>query len=82
MLFRSHILVSRALKPSGLMVSFTNNMTKPEAGSFVYFDSLNVVKNIVPTSPRALFNTSELASSLNESDLIYSNGNSEIWSGT
>ena len=73
----SQVLVSCALIPYGLIQPLTN-MTKPGQGSFVYLDSLNVVNGIIPAGTE-LFNTSEIASSLNESNLIYSNGNSEIW---
>ena len=73
-----HVLTSKGLIPRNLILPLTNT-TQPEQGSFVYLGSLNVVKGIMPTST-ALFNTSEISSSLNESDLIYSNGNSEIWS--
>jgi uncharacterized membrane protein len=70
-------LVSRSLIPMNLMYPLSNT-TNPEQGSFVYLDSLNVVKGIIPT-PTGSFNTSEITSALNESNLIYSNGNSEIW---
>ena len=74
-----HVLISEGLIPWNLLLSLTNT-TKPEQGSFVYLDSLNVIKGIVPTATTEPFNTSEISSSLNEIDLVYSNGNSEIWS--
>jgi uncharacterized membrane protein len=75
-----YVLVSCALIPINKIEPLTN-MTRPEQGSFIYLDSGNVVKGIIPTST-GMFNTSEIAVSLNESNLIYSNGNSEVWSGT
>ncbi len=75
-----HELVSCALIPGNLIQPLTN-VTTPGQGQFVYLDNLNVAKGIIPTSTGD-FNTSEISSSLNESNLIYSNGNSEIWSGT
>jgi uncharacterized membrane protein len=74
-----HELVSCALIPENLVQTLTN-VTTPGQGSFVYLDNVNVAKGIIPTST-GYFSTSQLSSSLNESDLIYSNGNSEIWSG-
>jgi len=76
----AHVLTSEGLIPWNLRLPLTNT-TNPGQGSLIYLDSLNVVKGIIPAST-GLFNASEIASSLNESDLIYSNGNSEIWSGT
>jgi len=80
-----HVLYSEGLVPWGLILPLTNT-TIPEQGSYVYLDSLNVVKGITPstiyTGSLELFNTSEISSSLTESDLIYSNGNSEIWTAT
>jgi uncharacterized membrane protein len=75
-----HELASCALIPENLVQPLTN-VTTPEKGSFVYLDNVNVAKGIIPTST-GYFNASEISSSLNESNLIYSNGNSEIWSGT
>jgi uncharacterized membrane protein len=75
-----HVLVSRALIPENLIQPLTN-VTSPEQGQFVYLDNVNVAKGIIPTLT-GYFNTSEISSSLNESNLIYSNGNSAIWSGT
>jgi uncharacterized membrane protein len=73
-------LISCALIPSNLILPLTN-VTKPEQGSFIYLDTLNVAKGIVPAST-GLFNTSEIVSSLDESNLIYSNGNSQVWGAT
>jgi uncharacterized membrane protein len=75
-----NVLVTCALIPSNLILPLTN-VTKPEQGSFIYLDSLNVVKGIVPAST-GLFNTSEISSSLDGSNLIYSNGNSQVWGAT
>jgi uncharacterized membrane protein len=75
-----HVLVSCALIPGNLIQPLTN-VTIPRQGQYVYLDNVNVAKGIIPAST-GYFNTSELSSSLNKSDLIYSNGNSEIYSGT
>jgi hypothetical protein len=66
------------LIPRNLIFPLTNT-TIPEQGSLVYLGSLNVEKGILPTT-LGLFNISVVSSSLIESDLIYSNGNSEILS--
>lgn len=76
---RFHVLASEGLIPENLRLPLTNT-TKPQQGSFVYLGSLNVAKGIISVSS-GLFNTSEITSSLNQGDLIYSNGNSQIWSG-
>jgi uncharacterized membrane protein len=77
---KNHVLITEGLIPANLLLPLTNT-TKSGQGSFVYLDTLNVAKGII-SSPTGLFNTSELSPSLKESNLIYSNGNSEIWSGT
>jgi uncharacterized membrane protein len=76
----SHVIVSCALMPYNLILPLTN-ATKPEQGSFIYLGTLNVVKGIIPAST-GIFNISEISSPLDRSDLVYSNGNSEIWSTT
>ena len=73
---RYNVLTTKGLIPGNLILSLTNT-TKPEQGSFVYLNSLNIVEGIIPIST-VQFNTSDISSNLNESDLIYSNGNSEI----
>jgi uncharacterized membrane protein len=58
-----------------------HNTTIPERNSIIYLSKLNTRDGIVtitePTS--GWFNTSEVSSILMQSDLIYSNGNGEIW---
>ena len=58
-----------------------HNTTIPEWNSYVYLSILNVQDGVITiTEPtRGWFNTSELSSILGQSDLIYSNGNGEIW---
>lgn len=75
-----HALASCALIPSNLIHPLTNE-TKPAQGSFIYLDTLNVAKGIIPALT-GIFNISEISSALNRSNLVYSNGNSEIWSTT
>ena len=71
-----HVLASEGLVPGNLILDLTND-TKPDKGRFVYLDSLNVGKNLIP-GPEGLFNTSAVSSSLNDCNLVYSNGKSEI----
>lgn len=74
----NHALITHALIPNKLIIPLTDE-TNPEAGSSVYFDSLNLVKGVFPSS-NGLLNTSQIETSqLNSSDLVYSNGNSEVW---
>jgi hypothetical protein len=47
-------------------------------GDFIYLGELNVVNGIMTTRTGS-FNTSEIYPLFNETNLIYSNGNSEIW---
>jgi uncharacterized membrane protein len=61
-----------------LQISPLTNTTTLEQGGFVYLRQLNVANGIIPT-PTAPFNTSEIYPLLNKTNLIYSNGNSEIW---
>jgi uncharacterized membrane protein len=75
-----HVLISCSLIPFNLIQPLTNN-TNPAQGNIIYLDSLNVVKDMIPASTGS-FNGSQISSCLNGSDLIYSNGNSEIWLGT
>ena len=49
-----------------------------EQGGFIYLGQLNVVNGIMTTFS-AQFNTSDIYSLLNETNLVYSNGNSEVW---
>jgi uncharacterized membrane protein len=71
------VLTSYGLIPRQQISSLTDTTTL-EQGGFVYLGQLNVVNGIIPT-PTASFNTSEIYLLLNKSNLIYSNGNSEIW---
>lgn len=72
-----HVLASYGLIQSNLILSITS-ATIPSQGSFVYLSSLNIVHGVIATSTGSL-NTTEISPLLNQSDLIYTNGNSEIW---
>jgi uncharacterized membrane protein len=58
-----------------------HNTTILEQNSYVYLSELNIRDGIITvTEPTAgWFNTSEISSILTQNDLIYSNGNGEIW---
>jgi uncharacterized membrane protein len=57
-----------------------SNSTAPLRNSFVYLSSLNVGDGVINRDYTIdLFNTSEISLILNQNDLIYSNGNGEIW---
>jgi uncharacterized membrane protein len=73
----SHALCSYGLVPNKLILPITNT-TYPDNGSLVYLGSLNVVNGLISTET-GYFNTSQLAS-LQNGNLIYSNGRSQIWS--
>jgi len=57
------------------------NTTIPEQNSYIYLSKLNVRDGIVTITEPTMgwFNASELSSVLRQNDLIYSNGNGEIW---
>jgi uncharacterized membrane protein len=80
----SHALISYGLIPDKLILPLTN-ATTPEQFTLIYLSSLNVVYGVITTSSESsstfgAFNTSEISPLLNNSNLIYSNGASEIWS--
>jgi uncharacterized membrane protein len=57
------------------------NSTVPAWDSFVYLSGLNIGGGVITDrdSVLDLFNSSEISPFLSQSDLIYSNGNGEIW---
>jgi uncharacterized membrane protein len=71
------VLTSYGLIPRQQIGSLTNT-TILEQGDLIYLGQLNVVNGIIPT-PTSSFNTSEIYPLLNETNPIYSNGNSEVW---
>jgi uncharacterized membrane protein len=57
-----------------------SNSTVPVENSFVYLSSLNVGDGVINRDYTIdLFNSSEISPILTKSNLIYSNGNGEIW---
>ena len=82
--FGSHALTSYGLVPDKLILPLTNS-TIPEQFSFIYLGSLNVLDGLITTDTGSFsnlgsFNATEISYLLNESNLVYSNGASEIWS--
>jgi uncharacterized membrane protein len=73
----SNVLISYGLIPKQ-QITFLTNSTVLAQGGFVYLGSLNVVDGVIPTDTEP-FNSSRILPVLNENDLIYSNGNTEIW---
>jgi uncharacterized membrane protein len=73
----SHVLLSYGLIPNELLLPITNT-TIPPQGSFIYLSSLNIGNDAITTLTGS-FNTSEISSLLNQNNLVYSNGNGEIW---
>ena len=72
-----HALASQGLVLTGQILPITNT-TIPEQGSFLYLGRLNAEIGIVTTYGGS-FHTSEIYTFLDENNLVYSNGNSEIW---
>ncbi len=73
-----HVLVSYGLIPNILLLHITNT-TIPPQGSFVYLGSLNIVDGVMRATNTGSFNTSEISFLLDQNNLVYSSGNSEIW---
>jgi uncharacterized membrane protein len=73
----SHVLFSYGLIPDVLLSPITTTMI-PTQGSFVYLGSLNIVNGAIDNST-GLFETSEISFLLDKENLVYSNGNSEVW---
>ena len=72
-----HVLTSYGLTPGNLINSITNS-TIPSHGTFVYLSRLNIADNIITTYEGSI-NSSEILPNLNGCNLVYSNGNGEIW---
>ena len=72
-----HVLTSYGLTPEDLISPITDS-TIPAHDSLVYLSYLNFADNIITTYGGS-FNSSEIFPNLNKSDLVYSNGNGEIW---
>jgi uncharacterized membrane protein len=72
----SHVLISYGMIPYQF-VNLLDNMTILGQGSFVYLRRINVVNGVIPTGTE-LLNSSETLPIFARTDLLYSNGNSEI----
>jgi uncharacterized membrane protein len=76
-LSESHVLRSYGLVPDTLLLPLTNT-TIPPCNSFIYLGSLNTVHGVITTIAGS-FNTSDISFLLDQNNLVYSNGNSEIF---
>jgi uncharacterized membrane protein len=81
---RTHVLVSYGLIPNQLLIPLTNT-TIPPKGSYIYLGTLNVVNGLITTSitegfvtNTGSFNTSEISTLLDQYNIVYSNGNSQL----
>jgi uncharacterized membrane protein len=72
-----NVLVSYGLIPDKLLIPIANSTIFPQ-DSFIYLGTLNVVNGVI-TTLTGDFNTTEISTSLNQNDIVYSNSNSEIW---
>ena len=72
----THVLVSYGLIPNRLILPVTN-VTIPPQGTFVFLGTLNIVNGVI-TSDNGPFSASEISYLINQNNLVYSNGNSEI----
>ena len=71
-----HALVSYGLIPDNLIFTITNSTITPQS-NYVYLGSLNIMNGVMISS--ISFNTSQISPLLNQNNLIYTNGNSEIF---
>jgi hypothetical protein len=71
-------LISEGLIPANNIIPFTNN-TSIVPGAFIYLNSLNLIKGVVPT-PEGYLNATNIYFYSIDCNIIYSNGNSEIFS--
>jgi uncharacterized membrane protein len=72
-----HVLVSYGLIPDNLIFPITNT-TIPLQSSYIYLSSLNILDGIMSTG-NISFNTTQISPLLNQNNLVYTNGNSEVW---
>jgi uncharacterized membrane protein len=72
----THVLESYGLIPNKLLFTLTNT-SNPQQGSFIYLGSMNLVNGVMTTITEP-FNTSEISFLINQTSIIYSNGNSEV----
>jgi uncharacterized membrane protein len=73
-----HVLTSYGLIPLQLMRPLTNT-TILSQGSFIYLGRLNIINGVIITSSsNGSINSSEVLPLLNQTDVIYSNGNTEV----
>jgi hypothetical protein len=71
-----HALVSYGLIPDNLIFTITNSSITQQS-NYIYLGSLNIMNGDITVNSSS--NTSQILSLLNENNLIYTNGNSEIW---
>ncbi len=71
-----HALVSYGLIPDNLIFTITNSTITPQS-NYIYLGSLNTTNGVITSSISS--NTSQISSLLNQNNLIYANGNSEIF---
>lgn len=72
------VLTSYALIPNNRVVPLSDTAIPMQSG-FIYLSRLNVMDGIISNGPGVFFNSSEILYSLESSNQLYSNGNSDIW---
>lgn len=82
-LSRSHALISYGLIPNNLLFPLSNTTLQTQ-NSLIYLSSFNTVNNIITTSeywfdPSEISSLLEISDLLNQSNLVFSNGKSEIY---
>ena len=71
-----HALVSYGLISDNLIFTITNSTITPQS-NYIYLGSLKIMNGVITSS--ISFNASQISSLLNQNNLIYTNGNSEIF---
>ena len=72
----THALVSYGLIPDNLIFTITNSTRAPES-NYIYLGSSKIMNGVTTSS--ISFNASQISLILNQNNLIYTNGNSEIF---
>lgn len=74
-----HVLASYGMIPTDNSATLSNDTRNYYGDTYIYLKRLNVMDGLIPTGPASYFNTSQIASVLNNMDKIYSNGESDIY---
>ena len=75
----SHVLVSYGMISPDDSATLSKDTRNYYGDTYVYLRRLNIVDGLIQTTGTSYFNTSEITPVLNNINLIYSNGESDIY---